>query len=95
MVSFYYNHYERSGHHYPSVDRVFRMKKLSFTIEWEEIIDSIQTEVCVWAYPSNHEEKKDGMRCIWDTGATNSCISKRVVNMLGLLSNGKERVYTA
>ena len=31
---------------------------------------------------------------LWDTGATNTCISKNVVNQLGLISNGKVKIKT-
>lgn len=49
----------------------------------------------MFSYPYTPNSESADSYCIWDTGATNTCISKRVAEKLGLIPNGKENVYTA
>lgn len=70
----------------------------SFTITTQEILDALRTEVQISDYQL---KTKSGMsevsrwKSVWDTGATNSCITQRVVEELNLLPIGREQVYTA
>ena len=70
----------------------------SFTITSQEILDALQTEVQISDYQSKSKSGANQASCwksVWDTGATNSCITQHVVDELGLLPIGREQVYTA
>ena len=75
------------------------MKEQSFTITSSEILDALLTEVQLSVYQPKPEAKAElksiSRSGVWDTGATNSCITQRVVDELGLIPLGREQVYTA
>ncbi len=68
----------------------------SFTIKSDCILDEVVSEVSVQtADIGSSDMRKDSWKAIWDTGATSSCISQKVVDELGLISEGYQDIYTA
>jgi hypothetical protein len=60
---------------------------LSYTKEFDGIVKKIETTAYVIS-----EERGVEVTGIWDTGATNSCISKEIVEALGLKQFGESTV---
>lgn len=69
----------------------------AFTLAAGNILNQIATDVLV--LPSALFPKSDGTprmwTAIWDTGATKSCIAKRIVNELNLIAVGRTSIGTA
>ena len=69
----------------------------AFTLIANKIVNKLTTDVVIT--PSNHAKINTNnlqMRtAIWDTRATNSCISKRVANELNLTPVGRTSISTA
>ena len=68
---------------------------VAFTTNYEGIVNALYTKCGInRAFNPNiqHNIKPHDFNAIWDTGATNSVISKNVVDTLGLKSTGKEKV---
>lgn len=62
----------------------------AFTTKSDKITSRIITEAKI----VSNEKMYHSMLAQWDTGATNTCISKRVVEELGLIPIGIEQIHT-
>jgi len=70
----------------------------AFTLKAEGLIDRIVTQALVAEAfdPSDGEEHRhEQIDALWDTGATNSAITKELANALGLIPAGKTDVLHA
>ncbi len=68
----------------------------AFTYKSNEILSRLETNVYVYSdYNTKHPEKSNEWKALWDTGASNTCISHRVVEELNLISVGKHQTRTA
>ena len=65
-------------------------KMYSFTIRYPELTSSIITTASV-AYNGN---VKAVNRALWDTGATVTCVSRDIVQSLGMIPTGRQAVNT-
>lgn len=65
------------------------MYNSAFTTKYSGPSNSLRNEVEVW-------NKNTSLKvwALWDTGATGSCISEAVVNVLGLIPTGKTLIHT-
>lgn len=71
----------------------------SFTVEANGIARILLTPIMI-SFPTMDESKISNAKVyeckgIWDTGATGSCITKKVSNSLGLIPTGAKDVHTA
>lgn len=64
------------------------IKHHAFTIKSEALTSSIITDISIQEPVSGNTLEK-GIRGLWDTGATGSVISKRIVDELRLIPTGK------
>ena len=70
----------------------------AFTQRYNGITDALKTECVVYpAFDPKTQSQPDGCKvnCLWDTGATKSVISARLVNALGLKPIGKVTICHA
>jgi predicted aspartyl protease len=72
----------------------------SFTVGYDRIANVLSSEcgVCMSFDPKKEtgiHPRIEKFNAIWDTGATNSVITKSVVDKLGLISTGFAKVYHA
>ena len=67
----------------------------SFTKTYDGLTNILQTSVIVFSKPSPTFEGGETFEAIWDTGATNSAISKNVVDKLDLRPIGRTVTNTA
>jgi predicted aspartyl protease len=75
------------------------MQSSALTVKSDGIMNVIKTQVGL-SLPFTGEEKKDDIKIspyqgIWDTGASNSVITKKVIDELGLQPISKVKVHTA
>jgi hypothetical protein len=73
-------------------------KPMAFTAEYGGITRTIETagQVCKAYDPEKTNREHPTLKqfnALWDTGATSSVITKRVVEELNLLPTGVERVF--
>lgn len=61
----------------------------AFVIKKQEIHNKLHSEVTIC-----YNDKETKVKALWDTGATNSCISADVVNDLSLTATGKLPIQT-
>ncbi len=61
----------------------------AFTSRFPGMSNRLTNEVCITV-----DEKDMSVTALWDTGATNSCISEEVVTNLGLIPTGKVNMQT-
>lgn len=71
----------------------------AFTTKYNGIANLLSTQIWVAeAFDSSNQTIKPNLieyKCIWDTGATNSVISPKIVADLGLQPTGKKVCFTA
>lgn len=65
----------------------------AFTVEHNGLVNVLMTQVTI--FYSLKPDKITTVNAIWDTGATNSCISERIANQLDLDAGGYVRMNTA
>lgn len=61
----------------------------AFAVRKQEICNTLKSEVTI-----HYNGKSITTIALWDTGATNSCVSKKVVSDLGLVMTGKAPMKT-
>ena len=68
----------------------------AFTYRGSSVLSKLETDVEVHSdIRADHSEHSLVWKAVWDTGATNTCISHRLVNDLHLISTGKIMTRTA
>lgn len=67
----------------------------AFTIEYHHLSNVLATSTGTFVLNSLDKTKRKDVKAIWDTGATNSCISETVSKDLNLLPLGFVEVQTA
>lgn len=68
----------------------------AFTYRSNGILNRLETDVYVYSdYNTHHPESSNKWKSLWDTGASNTCISHRVVEELNLIPIGKNQTRTA
>jgi len=72
----------------------------AFTVEYQGHVNSLQTKCGVSKHFDQNLSKEktpeiENFTGIWDTGATNSVISKNVIDKLGLIPTGIGKVHHA
>lgn len=61
----------------------------AFTYRYSSLVRQLRSEIDICA---NNKQYRD--IALWDTGASGTCISMKVVNELSLISTGKETILT-
>lgn len=61
----------------------------AFTSRHSRLVDQLMSDVVL-----NCDNKSISVKALWDTGATNSCISTDVVHKLSLVETGKRNMLT-
>jgi hypothetical protein len=64
------------------------IKHHAFTTRYNGLTSTIITDISIQE-PLSGNELKEGIKALWDTGATGSVISKNIVKQLGLIPTGK------
>ena len=64
----------------------------SFTIVYEDRVNELQTD-CYVSSAIGPSAERSAFKAVWDTGATNSVVSERVVTSLDLISAGLAEVF--
>jgi predicted aspartyl protease len=75
-----------------------QIKKIAFTFDYDGITKTIRTKCGVEKAFYSKEQYRAipyDFTSLWDTGATSSVISTKVVNTLGLVSIGRTKIYHA
>ena len=68
----------------------------AFTCTGTTVLSKLQTDVQVHSdFRTDQSEHSLTWKAVWDTGATNTCISHRIVDDLHLTPIGKTNVRTA
>jgi len=65
----------------------------AFTSKANGLLNVLQTEVSVFQPIPNQKHKVEKFTAIWDTGATSSVITPKVVERLGLIPSGKTHLH--
>lgn len=65
----------------------------AFTVEHNGLVNVLMTQATI--FNSLKPDKITTVNAIWDTGATNSCISEKIANQLDLDAVGYVRMNTA
>lgn len=60
----------------------------SFIISYNQITNRLKSEVTI-----QYNDKSNVATALWDTGATNTCISENIVSKLSLISTGKIEMH--
>lgn len=61
----------------------------AFTFNADEILNRLRTPIII-----KTDSDKYGCVALWDTGATNSCVPKDVINRLNLKDVGVRKAHT-
>jgi len=56
----------------------------AFDVEYQGIPNELKTEAMIFPSPANRDAKGIKTSILWDTGATHSCLSPKIVRDLGL-----------
>ena len=70
-------------------------KRHSFTLKSNGLSRVLLTPILILPTFKNSNNKQIQVNAIWDTGATSSVISPKVVEACNLISSGKDKVHTA
>ncbi len=79
------------------MDKPSSLPEIAFTIHHAEIVDAIFTEAKIALALDENPSSGDGVttKALWDTGATNTCISDRLARKLSLEAVDFAHVATA
>lgn len=67
----------------------------AFTLKSSGLLDRLRTNVVIKSSVCAHPDNVRQWKALWDTGASHSCIDKRIAKALGLIPLGNKNISTA